>query len=115
MKYTYLCGRLKQLGVDRSDLAYALDISPQAISHRFTGRTAWNVDEMYQVLDICRARPEELHIYFPRDGKAESSSAHSSALLGSIGGEIVLPSEIRIIADQRGTAKTAYRIRIDRI
>ena len=71
-KYLYLSGRLRQLGMDRGDLAHALDMSPQAISHRFTGRTAWNVDEMYRTLDICRAQPEELHLYFPRDGRTAS-------------------------------------------
>ena len=69
-RYSYLSGRLRQLGLGHGDLAYALHLSPQAISHRFTGKTAWSLDEMYRILDICRAQPEELHLYFPRDGRA---------------------------------------------
>ena len=68
--YAYLAGRLRQLGIARRDFAYAMGLSEQAISHRFTGRTPWHLDEMYRALDICRAQPEELHLYFPRDGRA---------------------------------------------
>lgn len=71
-KYCYLDGRLRQLGIEHRDLAYALDLSPSAISHRFTGKTPWSMTEMYKTLDICRAQPEELHLYFPRDGRAAS-------------------------------------------
>ena len=63
--YRYLAGRLKQLGILQEDLGYALGICGTAVSHRMTGRTAWNIDEMYKV---CRAKPEELHIYFPPKG-----------------------------------------------
>lgn len=63
--YNYLSGRLRQLGIKQSDLGYALGLCDTAVSHRMTGRTPWTVDEMYQVLTICRAQPEELHIYFP--------------------------------------------------
>ena len=48
----------------------AMGLSEASISHRFRGRTPWSIDEMYQLLDICRAQPEELHIYFPRGGKS---------------------------------------------
>ncbi len=63
--YQYLTGRLKQLGIRQSDLAPELGLTPGSVSHRFCGRTAWTIDEMYQILDICRAQPEELHLYFP--------------------------------------------------
>lgn len=67
--YKHLDGRLRQLGIEHRDLAYALNLSEAAMSHRFTGRTAWSLDEMYKTLDICRAGPKELHLYFPRDGR----------------------------------------------
>lgn len=67
--YKFLDGRLRQLGVQHHDLAYALNLSDAAMSGRFTGRTPWRLDEMYKVLDVCRAQPNELHVYFPRDGK----------------------------------------------
>ena len=68
--YRYLSGRLRQLGIRQTDLARAMGLSEASISHRFRGRTPLSIDEMYQLLDICRAQPEELHIYFPRGGKS---------------------------------------------
>lgn len=63
--YGFLAGRLRQLGLTQTDLGYALQLSRTAISNRFLGKTPWSINEMYQVLEICRAKPEELHIYFP--------------------------------------------------
>lgn len=64
--YRYLAGRLKQLGIRQCDLAQMMGIESQgAVSDRFTGRVPWKIHEMYQVLGICQAQPEELHIYFP--------------------------------------------------
>ena len=48
--YRYLSGRLRQLGIRQTDLAKAMGLS--------------------EALDICRAQPEELHIYVPRGGKS---------------------------------------------
>lgn len=67
--FRYLKGRLRQLGITHPDLGKELGMSAGAISHRMTCRTDWTISEMYKVLDICRATPEELHIYFPRDGR----------------------------------------------
>ena len=69
-RYSYLAGRLRQLNMNCGDLAYALGISAMAVSNRMTCKTQWGIEEMYKVLDICRAQPEELHLYFPRDGRA---------------------------------------------
>lgn len=66
--YRYLEERLHQLGMNQSDLGYALGLCSTAISHRMTGRTAWNIDEMYKTLELCRAQPEELHLFFPPKG-----------------------------------------------
>lgn len=63
--YRYLSGRLRQLGIRQMDLAKVLGVCEASISHRFCGRVPWTIDEMYQVLDICRATLEELHLYFP--------------------------------------------------
>lgn len=71
-KYSYLAGRLRQLELTQDDVARKLGIQQPAVSRRFNGRTPWTSDEMYQILDICRAKPEELHLYFPRDGRAAS-------------------------------------------
>ena len=66
--YRYLSGRLKQLGITQGDLAKKFHLTQASISHRFTGKQPWSIDEMYFLLDLCQAPPEELHIYFPRGG-----------------------------------------------
>ena len=63
--YRYLSGRLKQLGYDHRDLGVALGMSPASISRRFTGTIPWTVDEVYKVLELCQAAPEEFPLYFP--------------------------------------------------
>ena len=63
--YARLYGRLRELGLTQGDLGHVLKLSHTAISRRFLGRTPWTINEMYQVLDICRVAPEELHVYFP--------------------------------------------------
>ena len=63
--YGKLASRLRELGLSQTDLAYALRLSPGAISQRMQGNTAWNIEEMYRALELCRISPEEMHIYFP--------------------------------------------------
>ena len=69
-RYSYLAGRLRQLEITQTDLAHKLGMGQPAISQRFNGHTPWTDVEMYQILDICGAQPEELHLYFPREGRA---------------------------------------------
>ena len=64
--FDYLAGRLRQLRITQDELGYELNLCSTAVSHRMTGRTEWSLDEMYKVLDLCRAEPAEMHIYFPR-------------------------------------------------
>ena len=66
--YLFLAGRLKQLGVRQAELGDMLGLCSASISHRFTGRTPWSLDEMYKIMEICQAPPEQLHIYFPKGG-----------------------------------------------
>lgn len=66
--YKYLAGRLRQLGITQGDLAKRWGVTQATISHRFCGRIPWSIDEMYDLLNLCRAKPEELHVYFPPRG-----------------------------------------------
>lgn len=67
--YGRLAARLRELGLSQKDLAYALHLSPTAISLRMNGQILWDIKEMYATLELCRAKPEELHIYFPAPKK----------------------------------------------
>lgn len=65
MSYDFLAGRLRQLRMQQRDLARALAMSETSLSHRMTGQVPWRVDEMYSVLRIIKASPDELPLYFP--------------------------------------------------
>lgn len=65
MSYDFLAGRLRQLKMQQRDLARALAMSETSPSHRMTGQVPWRVDEMYSVLRIIKASPDELPLYFP--------------------------------------------------
>ena len=65
MSYDFLAGRLRQLKMQQRDLARALAMSETSLSHRMTGQVPWRVDEMYSVLRIIKASPDELPHYFP--------------------------------------------------
>ena len=71
-KYSYLSGRLRQLELTQEDVAKKLGVKQPSVSQRFNGRIQWTSEEMYLILDLCQAKPEELHLYFPRDGRAAS-------------------------------------------
>lgn len=65
MSYDFLAGRLRQLKMQQRDLARALAMSETSLSHCMTGQVPWRVDEMYSVLRIIKASPDELPLYFP--------------------------------------------------
>lgn len=65
MSYDFLAGRLRQLKMQQRDLARALAMSETSLSHRMTRQVPWRVDEMYSVLRIIKASPDELPLYFP--------------------------------------------------
>lgn len=64
-RYGKLSARLRELGLTQNDLAYALSLSPGPVSQRMQGDVAWNIEEMYRTMELCRISPEEMHIYFP--------------------------------------------------
>lgn len=68
MYYRYLQGRLKQLGIERDELAIKLNLSKPSLSRRFNNRIPWTLTEMYQVMDAMDADSKELAKYFPRGG-----------------------------------------------
>lgn len=54
--------------VDQRRLGLELGMTRQAISTRFTNRTAWNLEEMYHILDFFDVPYDQLHEVFPKNG-----------------------------------------------
>lgn len=74
-RYGKLSARLRELGLTQNDLAYALHLSPGPISQRMQGDVAWDIAEMYKIMELCRINPEEMHIYFPDPARKRRQSA----------------------------------------
>lgn len=66
--YLKLRGLMAQNDVDQRRLGLELGLTRQAVSQRFTNRTAWNLQEMYKVLDFFHISYDRLHEIFPKNG-----------------------------------------------
>ena len=73
--YSYLSGRLRQLGLDQRDLALILNLSEASVSHRMVGRTPWRAHEKYAVLRAIGAEDDELAVYIPPQEWARRKNA----------------------------------------
>ena len=73
--YGKLSARLRELGLTQNDLAYAIHLSPGPVSQRMQGDVAWDIVEMYRIMELCRINPEEMHIYFPDPARKRRQSA----------------------------------------
>ena len=67
--YYALHKALRARRLTQTQLADELGLCPMAVSHRFTGRTHWRLNEMYAIIELLGAPVEKLHEYFPKDGK----------------------------------------------
>ena len=69
--YSKLKGLLRERCIDAEYLARKIGLSTAAsVYYRLSGKTPWRVNEMYAVLDMCKIPHDQLHIYFPKDGKS---------------------------------------------
>jgi len=69
--YSKLRGLLAERDINTEHLAKLIGLRTAAsISQRMSGKTPWRMDEMYTILDLCGIPHDQLHIYFPKDGKS---------------------------------------------
>lgn len=64
-KYPILKQRLHQLGLSYKNLAERLDCGHRQVSRLMQGKALWTLDRAYRVLEIIKAQPEEIAIFFP--------------------------------------------------
>ena len=67
-RYGKLRGKMREKGINGYYLARKLDMTPQSVSHRMTGKTPWRMDEMYNILSMLGEPDSKLSEYFPRNG-----------------------------------------------
>lgn len=73
--YLALRGVISAHGMTNSDVAAKLQLTPFSISNRFCGRNPWDINEMYQIMDMFHLPYDQLHIYFPPNGIAQSEGS----------------------------------------
>lgn len=61
--------KMQERGYDQVHLARALGMSRMTLSSHINGRWPWTLTEMYSVCDLLEIRYDQLHLYFPKDGK----------------------------------------------
>ena len=67
-RYGKLRGKMRENGINGNYLARKLDMTPQSVSYRMTGKTPWRMDEMYNILSMLGEPDSKLSEYFPRNG-----------------------------------------------
>ena len=69
-KHLKIRGLLAEHGMTIAELAYQLGKSKPHINHCLVGKSQWRLDEMYGILDYFEIPYDQMHIYFPKGGKA---------------------------------------------
>lgn len=59
------CEILRQ-GYYAQDVADAIGISKAAMSARLNGKTAWTMQDVYEICDLLRIPYEKIPFYFPK-------------------------------------------------
>ena len=67
-RYGKLRGKMREKGIKGYYLARKMGMTPQSVSHRMTGKTPWQMDEMYYILSMLGEPDSKLSEYFPRNG-----------------------------------------------
>jgi len=73
-KYHYLRQRLAEYGIDTTYLAEQLSRSHSYTTKCLCGAISWNLDEVYQIMEIINEPHSRLHIVFPKGGVAVNPS-----------------------------------------
>lgn len=63
-----LRGELLVREVNCGWLAQKLNLHPQSLSARMTGRTPWSIEEAYKVLELLGLPDADIRLYFPPGG-----------------------------------------------
>lgn len=69
--YRYLKGRMAMVGIDGKTLAEEIGLSPVSMSRKLNGHTDFSLSEMWKILRVLGAEPEEMASLFPEGGQDE--------------------------------------------
>ncbi len=67
-KYQRLRSLLRERDISQDYLAELIGRSGPYISHCFSGRSQWQINEIWTIVKLCQIEPEDICKYFPPDG-----------------------------------------------
>lgn len=67
-RHTEIRAQMVRHGMTGEDLGQKLGISGPTVSTKLCGKSPWNIDEMYYIMDLFNIPYDELHKYFPKNG-----------------------------------------------
>ena len=67
-RHTEIRAEMVRMGINGKELAEKLGCAQTTLSAKLCGKTPWNTDEMYYLMDLFKLPLNQLHIYFPRNG-----------------------------------------------
>ncbi len=92
--YPRLRAALTEHGIEQLYLAKLMHRSVRYVNERLTGKAAWRQDEMYFLMDTLHISHDQMHLYFPPNGRedalritspqASASQQFAQALVGSL-------------------------------
>lgn len=69
--YKNLKDAIHAADLTQAEIAAEIGQSPAALSNRIRGKTPFEVDLAYQILDILNIPRNKIYLYFPKNGQDE--------------------------------------------
>lgn len=63
--HALLRGRMKERDVDNKYLCKRWGQAASTVSHKMTGKVAWSIWEIWDLINMLGLEPERMHEYFP--------------------------------------------------
>jgi hypothetical protein len=68
-QFSKLRSKMLEYEIDQNELSEMLGRCIVYVSQRFTGKRPWDLTDMYKIMDEFKIPYEQMHEYFPKNGK----------------------------------------------
>lgn len=66
-----LRARMVEYDLKQAELAKKLGVGARTISDRMNAHMPWSADAMYRIMEMLEIPVDQMHVYFPKDGRNE--------------------------------------------
>jgi hypothetical protein len=71
--YKKLRAKLVEIGMSQKEFSLLINRCHTYISERLNGSKPWDSDDIYATCDVLGIPHDQIHLYFPKDGKDAAS------------------------------------------